>query len=199
MNIPELPPPDEKGRIVLHPPGHSRSLMVQYPLGLGLVLGEFLWIWLSKRNEATPLIFVAFALPFLVWSGYLAFAPYQVILDDTGISAGLKPLLARILWNQIEKIRLPDKHSRGVLVSRTLPWARGRSVGVYVVALAPLSAEETAGLILGQAQKYNAPVKQIDSGKDTTNDDPPSIFAIGLVMVVITFFLWKVGIIGGRH
>jgi siroheme synthase (precorrin-2 oxidase/ferrochelatase) len=74
-----------------------------------------------------------------------------------------------------------------------------RSAGVYVVALAPLSAEETAALILRQAQKCNAPVKQIDSGKDTANDNPPSIFAIGLILVGITFFLWKFGIIGGKQ
>jgi hypothetical protein len=120
MNIPELPPPDEKGRIVLYPPGHSRSLMVQFPLGLGLVLGEVLWFGLFSRNDANPLILGAFAVPFLVWSGYLGFSPYQVILDDNGIPAGIRGLPPRILWNQIEKIRLPGKHSRGVLVTRTL-------------------------------------------------------------------------------
>jgi len=200
MDISELPPPDENGRIVLHPPGRSRSLVVQYPLGLGLILGDLLWIWLASRSEAYPWIFLAFSLPFLVWSGYLAFSPYQVTLDDAGITAGVKGAAPKILWSQIEKIRLPTKRSRGVLVTRKVWGGKGvRSVGVYVVALPPLTTEATATLILTQAQKCNASVKEIDYDTEVNDSSsPPSLFVIGLVLVVVTFFSWKIGFLGGR-
>jgi hypothetical protein len=157
-----MPAPDAQGRIILYPPKPYPIRMVAVPL-LGAFAFSALASWKhAQKDEFGFVLYLAFAVPFLIFACFSAFARYRVVLDDEGVFGGSKMLGGRIGWGQIENIRLNPARRGSVFASRMKAGPRGPiKIGACVSTLAPLSTQETAALLLQLARQHHAPVTRI--------------------------------------
>lgn len=153
MNIPDLPSPDDKGRIVLRPPNKGQRAGGAIIAAVSLPFWGLSWHF---NTSGVPWLYPGLALIFLAAGLVYAFSPHQVVLDDDGISAGPRGFPARIAWHEVGQVQLVGKPPRSVWIhSHPVPGQRGG--GPLVIApLAPLSDEETARLILRLAREHGA-------------------------------------------
>lgn len=165
MKIPELPLPDKKGRIIITVKRPHRALKILALLSVLIIAGraEFATLrsWPLSPPALTPAAVLGVALVIVALRVIFLMLPARIILTETGISQS--PVGESMPWHEIRDIILC---SNLVMISNKPPSAniatKRRQKAFDIPALPPLSAKDTAQLLLRVAQDHGSDALRVN-------------------------------------
>lgn len=199
MDGPCLPNQDSDGRVTA--PAPARLLLVACSVGGAALFAVAAWRMALQQNEMGFVLSGVLALLFAILSGYFLLAPYQVILDETGISAGLAGMAPRMRWDRIETITLLGNPAKQVVLGgRLTDKPAAQHTRLTLRSLTPLSPQGTASYLLQQAKKRGEPVSGISTASRQTGLSPLALLLIlALAAAKIGLMVLRVHNSAGQH